>query len=282
MIDCLKSFWREDIRVQRNRILQDAKNSGQLLSVSQALRLKEGPVNVSGKIVGVSDVEAMVSEMHFQCSNCSNPPPSTSYASKPVWKVPMKEYSKCPSCKCDGNTLTATLEYVTAIEIQIQDTNKINDIEQLKAILFEQDTENIPYNEIVTLRGNLHVVRKNDNSSNRLIPLLFVESVERQSKEEEVKITETDIQEFKEFVSKPSDEGISLIHDLVLLTAPHIVGNDFAKKAMLIVAVNAGLPNDENRLPKRIRSHAGLIGDPGLAKTQFLREIAELSTLEAV
>jgi DNA replicative helicase MCM subunit Mcm2 (Cdc46/Mcm family) len=49
-----------------------------------------------------------------------------------------------------------------------------------------------------------------------------------------------------------------------------------AKKAMLIVAVNAGLPNDPTRLPKRIRSHVGLIGDPGLAKTQLLQEIAKL------
>jgi hypothetical protein len=42
------------------------------------------------------------------------------------------------------------------------------------------------------------------------------------------------------------------------MTAPLTIGNDLAKKALLIVAVNAGLPNDKTRLPRRIRSHAGL------------------------
>ena len=68
----------------------------------------------------------------------------------------------------------------------------------------------------------------------------------------------------------------SLIDELVSITAPFTIGNDLAKKAMLIVAVNAGLPNDPTRLPKRIRSNVGLIGDPGLAKTQLLHQIADL------
>ena len=44
----------------------------------------------------------------------------------------------------------------------------------------------------------------------------------------------------------------------------------------MIIAVNAGLANDETRLPKRIRSHGAFIGDPGQAKTQFLHQIAGL------
>jgi len=75
--------------------------------------------------------------------------------------------------------------------------------------------------------------------------------------------------------SREGEKDTSLIDKLVSRAAPLTVGNDLAKKAMLIVAVNAGLPNDPTRLPKRIRSNAGLIGDPGLAKTQLLHQIAE-------
>ena len=76
--------------------------------------------------------------------------------------------------------------------------------------------------------------------------------------------------------SREGEKDTSLIDKLVSRAAPLTVGNDLAKKAMLIVAVNVGLPNDSNRLPKRIRSHVGLIGDPGLAKTQLLHQIADL------
>lgn len=111
--------------------------------------------------------------------------------------------------------------------------------------------------------------------------ILFVESVEKQSKDEEIENTDADIQEFKQIASKSTEDDEdkkdrSLIDELVSIIAPSTVGNDLAKKAMLIVAVNAGLPNDPTRLPKRIRSHVGLIGDPGLAKTQLLHQIADL------
>jgi DNA replicative helicase MCM subunit Mcm2 (Cdc46/Mcm family) len=279
VVNLLKSLWHEDIQIQRNRAKEEAKNSGLIISVSEALRLMQGPANVTGKIVGINKVEPMISGTRFECSNCPNPPPPISHASKPVWRaVGIKEHSKCPSCNSENEdgTITAINEHIISLEIQLQDTNKINDIEQLGAILFEQDTENIQFNEIITLNGSLHVVRKYGNQANRLTSILFVESIERQCKEEEIKLTQTDIQEFRESVSKHREDGISLINDLVSITAPLTIGNDYAKKAMLIVAVNAGLPNDQNRLPKRIRSHAGLIGDPGLAKSQFLREIAEL------
>ena len=111
---------------------------------------------------------------------------------------------------------------------------------------------------------------------------MFVESFEKQSKDEEIDNTEADIEGFKQFALKfrvddEDEKDRSLVNELVSVTAPFTIGNDLAKKSMLIVAVNAGLPNDPTRLPKRIRSHVGLIGDPGLAKTQLLHEFAGLT-----
>ena len=130
------------------------------------------------------------------------------------------------------------------------------------------------------MKGNLHVVRKYDNPSNRLQSVLFVKSIEKQSKDDEIENTYTDIEGFKQFakVHREDKKDTPLIGELVSIAAPLTIGNDLTKKAMLIVAVNAGLPNDPTRLPKRIRSHVGLIGDPGLAKTQLLHQIADLGT----
>ncbi|MGC2572157.1 MAG: hypothetical protein WA364_11655, partial [Candidatus Nitrosopolaris sp.] len=275
----IQSFWHDDIQLQRKRKHQSVRNSKELISVSEATRLLEGPVNVTGKIVGMNVVQPMISMLHIQCSECSASPSPIDYTSKPVWKSPIKEHSRSYFCECKGNTVIITdYEYIASLEIQIQDIEKVNNIEQLTAILFEQDTEGIQFNDIVILKGNLYVVRKYDNSSNRLQSILFVESIEKQSKDEEIENTDMNIEGFKQFAkeSREDEKDTSLIDELVSKAAPLTVGNDLAKKAMLIVAVNAGLPNDPTRLPKRIRSHVGLIGDPGLAKTQLLHQFAEL------
>lgn len=275
----IQSFWHDDIQLQRKRKQQTVRNSKEIISVSEATRLIEGPINVTGKIVGMNVVQPMISRLHLQCNQCPATPSPIDYTSKPVWRSPIKEHSKSYFCDCKGNTITITgYEYIASLEIQIQDTEKINNIEQLTAILFEQDTEGIQFNDTVILKGNLHVVRKYDNPSNRLQSILFVESIEKQSKDEEIENTEADIEGFKQFAKEHREDkkDAPLIGELVSITAPLTLGNDLAKKAMLIVAVNAGLPNDSTRLPKRIRSHVGLIGDPGLAKTQLLHQIVDL------
>jgi DNA replicative helicase MCM subunit Mcm2 (Cdc46/Mcm family) len=274
LVDRLKTFWHDDIKAQRKSAQQAAKDSDKILSVAEALRLMNGPANVSGKIVGISGVQAMICGIHFECSSCSYKGEPLIFNSKPVWKAPVKERNKCPTCsEGNGHTLLATFDYVPAVEIQLQDTKRVNDIEQLNALLFSQDTENIPLNEVVTLKGNVHVVRKNDNSSNKLTPFLYVESLDRENKEEEIRLTDSVTKQIKEFAIS---HEVTLIDDLVTMTAPRIIGNELAKRVALIVVVNAGLPNDKNRLPHRIRSNAGLIGDPSQAKTLFLHEIAEL------
>ena len=277
----IQSFWRSDIQQQRKRKQQNVRDSKELIAVSEAIRLQEGPVNVAGKIVGMNVVQPMISQIHVQCKECSNNILTSDHRSQPVWRSPIKNHTKyCLSC--DGNTDTITIaEYIASLEIQVQDLDKIDNIEQLTAIVFGQHTEGIQFNDIVNLKGNLHVVRKYDNPRNRLQSILFVESIEKQSKDEEIKNTETDIEEFKQFALKYTKEDHeekdgSIIDELVSMTAPLTIGNELAKEALLIVAVNAGLPNDPTRLPKRIRSHVGLIGDPGQAKTQLLHQIAEL------
>jgi hypothetical protein len=202
----IQLFWHDDIQLQRKRKHQRVRDSKELISVSEATRLIEGPVNVTGKIVGMNVVQPMVSRLHIQCNQCYATPSPIDYSAKPVWRSPIKDPSKSDFCDCNGATVTITdFEYIASLEIQVQDIEKVNNIEQLTAILFEQDTEGVQFNETVTLKGNLHVVRKYDNPSNRLQSILFVESIEKQSRDEEIENAEADIQEFKQFALKFKD-----------------------------------------------------------------------------
>ena len=138
----IQSFWHDDIQLQRKRKHQRVRDSKEIVSVSEATRLIEDPINVTGKIVGMNVVQPMISGLHLQCIRCSATPSPIDYSSKPVWRSPIKDPSKSDFCDCSGASVTITdFEYIASLEIQVQDIEKINNIEQLTAILFEQDTE---------------------------------------------------------------------------------------------------------------------------------------------
>ena len=56
--------------------------------------------------------------------------------------------------------LKLAYEYVSTVDIELQDPDKFNEIERLSVRLFEKNTENACCGEIVTITGNLHVVQK--------------------------------------------------------------------------------------------------------------------------
>jgi DNA replicative helicase MCM subunit Mcm2 (Cdc46/Mcm family) len=278
IVASIQSLWRDDIKREQQKKKREQREARGFISVSEATRLtEEGAVAVTGKIVGMTPVEHMITRIHLQCTECSTPSPTPlDYTKKPKWKPPISDPTKSYFCGCEGDTAAITsFEYISSMQIKLQDLEKLENIGQLTAILFRQHTEGFQFNDIVNLKGNLYIMRNGNYSRNKLEGILFVESIEKQSKDEEVVNTEEDIQQFKQFALEHINNG-SIIDELISRSAPLTIGNELAKKALLIVAINAGLPNDSNRLPERIRSHAGLIGDPGQAKTKLLKQFAPL------
>jgi hypothetical protein len=84
-----------DIQLQRKRKYQTVRNSKELVSVSEATRLLEGPINVTGKIVGMNLVQPMILRLHVQCNKCSVSLSPIDYTSRPVWRSSIKDNSKC-------------------------------------------------------------------------------------------------------------------------------------------------------------------------------------------
>ena len=246
------------------------------ISVSEALRRKEGYVKVKGQVIGCSEIYNMISEVTIACSNCGFSD-KIDYSKKPVFRSPVKEMSKCPrkDCSVMGQTLVANMRYTTAMHIDLQDPDKFSEIERIKVRLFEDNTRDIFAGKLVTITGNLHVIRENDNPNNKLVTVLYAESIEDVRKQQQ-ELTQKDIDDILAWKRSIEDKKGCLVDELASYFAPQIIGYEHVKKGLLMVAANAGIPNSEKRNPKRLRLNALLIGDPSLAKSTFLNKIVEI------
>ena len=128
---------------------------------------------------------------------------------------------------------------------------------------------------MVTICGKLQVVRKNDNTKNKLETFLFADSIEY-VKRQEIILTEKDIQQNEQWKLLQEKEGKNPIDSLVSLFAPELIDLDNVKKGILLACVNAGYRNVDTRFPKKIRINVLVIGDPGLAKTSLLQKTLPL------
>jgi replicative DNA helicase Mcm len=268
IINTLKKLWHKDI-FDKGKQDSENNNSPKELSVSQAKREKDGYVKVKGTIIGLTSVYNLIKSVTLTCDSCG-----LAYAKKfpiPLFKLPFKE--KCPGCS--ESKLTADPQYVSVVDIELQDIDIVNDIERLPVRVFEKDTYDIVGGETVRVIGDIHIIRKNDNIKNKLEVFLFAKSIEY-TKRKELVLTEDDKKKIQEWKKQQENQNKNSIDELALLFAPELIDLDHVKKGMLLVCASAGLRNVDGRLPKRLRLNALLIGDPGLAKTSILEKTTNL------
>jgi DNA replicative helicase MCM subunit Mcm2 (Cdc46/Mcm family) len=276
--DEMESIWQSALEFVM-RVKPAVENCSILpkeLSVSQALREKSGYVKVTGQLIGQSSVYNMISAINLSCGRCGFHS-SIDYGKKPITRSSYKEFNLCYSCTHEerGLTLKAEFDYCTTIDVELQDPEKFSEIERISVRLFEHNTENVIVGENVTITGNLDVVRKNDNPQNRPVTTLFAESIEY-TRKEVTTLTKEDTEEIEKWKRTKESEGVNIIDALVSLFAPNVIGNEHVKEALLMVAANAGIPNDKYRIPSRLRLNQLLIGDPSLAKSILLRALVSI------
>ncbi|MFZ0345234.1 MAG: hypothetical protein WAL24_08745, partial [Nitrososphaeraceae archaeon] len=88
----------------------------------------------------LSSVYKMVAAVSLRCT-CGNEW-SVDYKPKPRVSIPNADKFHCPSCGDNGD-VSASPEWINAMDIQLQDTEKFNNIERLFTRLFDNDTENV-------------------------------------------------------------------------------------------------------------------------------------------
>ena len=197
---------------------------------------------------------------------------------KPVFRTPFREKNKCAACSKEEKStisLTAIPEYVSVVDIELQDLESINEIERLSVKVFEENTIDVIAGEVVSITGSLYVIRKNDNPHNKLETVLFADSLEY-LKRSELILTEKDIQNIQDWKQEQQSSGKKILYELSKLYTPELIGLDNIKIGMLLTCVSAGLANIDNRFPKRLRINVLLIGNPGLAKTTILEKTTRL------
>ena len=88
--------------------------------------------------------------------------------------------------------------------VTLQDLEDFDNTKQISAILFHDDIYDFPLHEHVIFKGVLHKVQNNDRVTNKRLPCLFVDYIDREaenSEKESIRITPEDIEEFKAFVA---------------------------------------------------------------------------------
>lgn len=240
-----------------------------IISVSEALRLHSGFVQVQGMISSFSELNKMISSTTLNCSNCGYINEIKHEKPESFSPTPPK---KCPECD-EYNTISTSHEYINAVPIELLDVDTFNDIERLRVVLFDENTKSIHAGERVIVSGNIYIIKTGgEGASGKSFSFLYADSIEYESKED-VTITDQDRKAIERFTYNNNFNNNDIIDRLVSMFAPSVIGYEHIKKGLLLCAVSTG--RDILKL-KRKRLNAFLVGDPGNAKTILVKEAIEL------
>ena len=172
-IKLLKDLWYNDVNlfygdnttnsnIQNSTARDIISSPSDIISVSKAKMLHEGRVRLLGKIMTCSSSFKMISATNYRCSDFD-----CSYNNKVIHPRPLlltndkESNNKCS--KCSNLTVSTTFDYINAIELELQDVDKVNEIDRLLVYLFEDNIQSIKIGETVFIDGNIAVINKNDN-----------------------------------------------------------------------------------------------------------------------
>jgi len=251
------------------------KNEIQIISVAQAIRKHFGRYRVYGMITSMSKIYNMISDVKFYCDKC-----------QALREIPLEKpefeisYKECKCEKCNQTAKNLNCQYVSVVNIELQDTDSFNDIERLSVLLFDKDTENVNVGERVIIEGEIFVLYPNGKTKGKLFSYFYANSIKYENRENIV-LTPQDVEGIKKFRYKIGCSNI--ISELVKMFDPSIIGYEHVKEGLLLSAVNTGV-NDygiQNRTNKSIRKRRErinilLVGPPGLAKSQLLYSATRL------
>ena len=238
-------------------------------SVSDVIRMNEGWVMTTAKIIGVSPIYKMITEVTLECSaGCK-------WTHQDVFKdTPQMSYRQttkyCPSCSkgYDRHDLLARFKHIDAKTITVQDIDLRDDLEKLHVILLEDKTRNVRVGETAAITGDIDVLNASGAGGRKPTTIMYAKHI-RYEREEEAPITDDDISLFKQFAQKEK-----VIDELVSMFAPQVIGHSDAKLGILRSAVN--VRETKHLTGLRSRTHTNLAGDPGTAKSMLAIEATKI------
>ncbi|AIF69489.1 hypothetical protein PAP_05430 [Palaeococcus pacificus DY20341] len=230
-------------------------------------------IQVEGIITRVSEVKPFVQKSVFVCKDCGN--------EMTRLQRPYSQMVKPPRCEnCGSRNLELDVEKSSFMNLQ---TFRLQDRpESLKggqmprfvdAILLDDLVDVALPGDRVIATGVLRIIMESREKRPIFKKILEVNHIEQISKDvEELEISPEDEQKIRELAKRPD-----VIDAIVGSIAPAIWGHKEVKKGIALAlfgGVHRQLP-DGTKL--RGESHVLLVGDPGVAKSQILRYVANLA-----
>jgi DNA replicative helicase MCM subunit Mcm2 (Cdc46/Mcm family) len=238
----------------------------EIKSVSEAVELSNGDINVKGIITGKSEPSMVIVSYSFSCWNCWTENEGKKY--NPPLLLPEKQDRKCMNCKEKATITDFKYEYEPSIKVRLRDEDVLKDTE-LRVILWGKDCMNVEYGETVIVKGIIHVLQTHGKSPS-LVPYTFSNSIRYVSKKEII-VSENDKKANENFIKYPD-----ILDRLVSMFAPNVIEEKDKKLALLRSMVNAQSDiYKPSGAPSSIISTA-MVGDMGNAKTMLAKECTKV------
>jgi replicative DNA helicase Mcm len=234
-------------------------------TVSEALRLASGHRAIPGTITAVSQVYHMIKGATVKCNICK-------YEGELDYDPPInysdfrrRRPKSCATDKCEG-LLYSTPKNIPAITIEIRNPDSANDLEVIKAVLFDKNTKDVIVGENVVILGDIAVTENKDKGYS----VIYAKKMKYENPKE-IKLSVDDAIAIERFAESKNNHK-ELVKELVSMVAPSVIGHEDKKEGILLSAVMT--PEDKPR--RKTRAHILFIGTPGVAKTELLHGAADL------
>ena len=230
-------------------------------------------IQVEGIITRVSEVKPFVEKAVFVCKDCGNEMVRLQRPYENIVKP-----SKCDACGSRNVDLDVEKSrFINFQSFRLQDRPESLKGGQMPrfvdAILLDDLVDTALPGDRVLVTGILRVILEQKDKRPIFKKVLEVNHIEQLSKEiEELEISPEDEQKIRELAKRKD-----IVDAIVDSIAPAIWGHKTVKKGIALAlfgGVQRALP-DGTKL--RGESHVLLVGDPGVAKSQILRYVANLA-----
>jgi replicative DNA helicase Mcm len=243
--------------------ITDTYDIQNILSVAECLRLHTGDVKVQGTITSISRLYKMIKSVAIICVRCG-------LSEQISYPIPTDDVQHMPTGKCNCGSKdkeVANIEYVNAVKIEIQDSDKFSEIERLICILFDENTKDIQIGSKIMVTGCIQIIKQKNR---KRIPTLYSNSIKYENKDD-FKLTNSDIDAVYRFTKL--NNGL-IIDSLRQMIAPSVIGLDIVKEGLLLSAVSTS--EEINIDGNRERIHLLVISNPGGGKSTLIKQCIEL------
>ncbi len=223
-------------------------------------------ISFYGLVVRRSEIEPIVHINNYMCKSCNR-----TFMITANQKFP----SKCPYCNSKKiDLIDSTKKDIQYLDVQepIERTEPGVPAPKIKCILTGTFINSILPGEVVEITGILSLVQ-NHIKENRLSKLVYIKGIRKTQVDfNSINLTDKD----KEEIERLSKQHNAL-DKFANMVFPDIYGYEDIKKAIVLQLIGGNKKVTKAGTRLRSNIHILLIGDPGIAKSRILQQVASIS-----